>query len=141
MIHWWCHSLLLAGAVFAAAPATAQQTVATDRTVDRHAADLLARPITIRLDRTSIRQAIASIAAAARVQLLYQTETFARLDAPVTLHATRMPLGEALNKVLMGTRLQAVSAGEDVISIETVARNARSGRGTPLHSRNSRISP
>lgn len=79
------------------------------------------RSITVDLERVSLRQAVIAVSKAGGVQPLYKTEVLDAVDAPFTLRAIRMPLGEAFDRLLSGTGLKAIWVERDMVSIVPIA--------------------
>jgi outer membrane cobalamin receptor len=100
-------------------------TTLTESGVDRHVAErLLARPVTITLDRSTVQQAITAIGRSAGVHVQYHASELNAFTARVTLRANRMPFGDALAHVLAGTSLQAVVVTERIVNIQPAARSS-----------------
>jgi len=98
-----------AGAISVPAMTHAQTTLAVETRSNSVAVDaVLAKPVTVTLDRVSLAHAIDDIAAAAAVTVIYRTDAVSAVSKPVTLHAVRLPLGDAFAKVLDGTSLHLV---------------------------------
>lgn len=95
---------------------------------------VMARRVTVNLNNVSLRTAVIAVANSAKVQLLYKTEVLDAVKKPVTLHATKMPLGEALARLLNGASLKSVPVRSDMVSIEPVGRSSAlssvQGQGT-----------
>jgi TonB-linked SusC/RagA family outer membrane protein len=104
----------------------AQQTMAVDMPHNSAtvASDVLARPVTVRLDRVLVRRAVAVLAASAKVRIQYQAQLLDTVTTLVTLHAADMPLGTAFDRVLAGTRLRAVPLASDFITIKPTSEAA-----------------
>lgn len=126
---WWNRFALTLAIAGYTAMAGAQQTVAADRPADVMDTSVLSRPVTIRLDRTPLRHAVMAVANAAGVQVQFRTELLDAIKTPVTLRATRMPLGEALGQLLTGTKLQVVPIGTEMVGIEPLAAGHQQGSG------------
>jgi len=101
---------VILGAHLGARSATAQQGVASATspiTMAEHDA-ILARRVTVDVERVSVRRAIDAIAASARIRIQYEANALSAYAGPVTLHAADISLGAALERVLSGTRLRVV---------------------------------
>jgi len=111
------YAAALAAVIFGA-PVVAQTTASASTPSAAVSDRVFATPVTIRLDRVSLRRALAEVAKAAHVALQYQTELLDMYQQPVTLRAADVPLGTILSDMLRGTNLRAVPAPGDMISIE-----------------------
>jgi len=94
------------------------QDVAVQPARETPATELLRRPVSLDLDRTSLRQALKALAHTAGIRIIFQEQTLPADPAVVSLHAARMPLGVALDHVLHGTGLTATVVTDDVVSIK-----------------------
>lgn len=86
---------------------------------------VLTRRITLTLDGVSLKQAVDSVARVAQVIIQYQGPLLNGKHAPVTVHASNLPLGIVLERILDGTRLRAVPEGEGNLAIVTSADEER----------------
>lgn len=90
----------------------------------------LQRVISLDLRRVSLREALTTIAAKARVTLIY-TSRVVPLDRTVSARLRNSTVQAALDSVLTGTEVEARSAGEQIIlSKRQRANDAASGDGT-----------
>jgi len=107
----------------------AQQRVADDARAEANAraSEVLARPVTVDVNRASLQDAIETVAASASVRVQYRARLLASYKTPITLHAAKMPLGAALGRVLEGTGLRAVAVAGDIVNIERDVNVAQSG--------------
>ena len=132
MMYRWVRELTLGAALcLSVAPlAYGQRAVAADRTQPETNDVLLDRLVTVQLSKVTLEQALTAVAAAANVQLLYESESIASATIPVTLRVMQRPLREVFEQLLSGTHLQAISVGKRVISIEPrVAMTMRKAQG------------
>jgi len=97
------------------------QQVATQSALGTRMADIFRRPVSVDLDRTSLRQAIKTLAMSAGVRIVFQEQTLDAISTLVSLHATQMPLGTALDHVLRGTGLSASIVTPEVVSIKAAS--------------------
>jgi len=95
--------------------------VATDRSEEHADTSALSRPVTVRLQNVSLRDAMVAAGDAAHVRLVYRRELLDAVARPVTFQATNMPLGKVFEQLLDGTRLVAVPVRRDIVSIEVGA--------------------
>jgi len=119
---------LVLGAVVAAAvdtgagrPLAAQTTIAvTPRTdgSDVTTRELLARLVTLHLDRVPLQQALKTVAAQAKVVIGYQQEWLGAAAHPVTVNVTKQPLGSVLTQLLAGTQLHVVVTAANAIVLQ-----------------------
>jgi len=98
----------------------AQQTMAVERRTTE-TESVLDRKVTLRLDHVSLREAVATAATTAGVRIQYRDELLDRMGTSITLSVTSIPLGDALGRLLTGTRLHAVVAGKNIVSIEPMS--------------------
>lgn len=111
--------------------ARAQQTVATDNGgTPAGAEEVFARPVTVQLDRVTVKSAVDAVVKSAVVRAQYQTALLTAIKAPVSIHAARLPLGMVLDRILQGTNLQAVALDRDVIAIRAADDSVRQSGGT-----------
>jgi len=78
---------------------------------------LLARPVTVAVDRVSMKRALQAIAANAHIDVQYQAEVLAAAPANITLRVTKVPLETALRMLFAGTSLHAIPLGEDRVAV------------------------
>jgi len=96
-------------------PATirAQQSVAVqpkdDRSATKATEELLQRPISIELDRVSLKEAIDSVAAVGGILVQYRLASVSGYSGKVSVHADKTPLGIVFARVLQGTDLQLIA--------------------------------
>jgi outer membrane receptor protein involved in Fe transport len=120
--------------VVSAEIAVAQRTIATE------GAPALGQPITsaamairvtLSADGISLREALNQLARGANVRILFRLETVAAVP-PVTLRLVNVPLGQALERVLAGTGMQAVPITPTAIAIKPVSGTAQGQEGGTL---------
>lgn len=114
-------SLLMAMLIGASGRAAAQQSVAVEPRhgiAERDLREVLARRVTLNLDRVSLRTAIQAIADQAKVAIVYQVPLLDATGRVVTLSIVQRPLGAVLTELLEGTNLQLVVTGRDVVSLQ-----------------------
>jgi len=99
--------------------AVAQRTVAASdaRSGEDRAEELLARPVTVNVDKASLANALNTIAKSARVRLQYRDALVASYTTPITMHFVRTPLGVALDRVLAKTSLRIVPVRDGSLSL------------------------
>lgn len=121
-------------AMLAAAPAalTAQSQCETRPRVGtaapaRSQTQPLERMVSVPATRTSLRAALGTLAAAARVRLTYSPELLP-LERRVCMGFEGVPLAEALGVLLHGTALRAVAAGSDHIVLAPVRAQSLAAR-------------
>jgi len=120
-------AFLLALSTIVGARVRAQQPVA-DRSTASAADTVLALPVTVSLENVPLRNALAAIAASAGVRVQYQFPLVAANDRRVTLHATKLPLGTAFQRVLSDTRLTIGPISNTLVTIVGIDRqNAPQG--------------
>jgi outer membrane receptor protein involved in Fe transport len=113
----------------------AQRSVATDNQTNRDvvnsavATEAFARPVTVRLEQMSLKQAVNAIAANAGVRLQYRETMLDAVRQPVTLQVVGRPLGEVLERVLARAGLQAVSSVRNVVTIRSAEEGVRVAQG------------
>jgi len=99
----------------------AQTTVASDVTADGPmlgaAQAHLATPVTLSITALPLRQAIDTLAATAGTTVQYRIRLLSGAQKLVTLHVTKVPLGQALTSALEGTGLKVVALPEGIIGI------------------------
>jgi len=83
----------------------------------RNMESLLSRTTTVQITRGSLKEAIDAAAASAQVLIQYREAVLNAYTAPVTIHATNVPLGTVLDQLLTGTSLGVVSGGAMRLSI------------------------
>lgn len=105
----------------AAVPAAHSQQMVVDGHVTSDSARIMSRLVTLRLDAVGLITAINAVARNAGVHVQYPMALVEKYTQPVTLHATRLPLKEALSRVLDGTRLHAIVLEDDLISVKADA--------------------
>jgi TonB-dependent SusC/RagA subfamily outer membrane receptor len=125
VIHHGVKWLLLAPIAVGAVAAGAQRAVAAERSVEAADTTMLTRLVTVHVDHVSLRAAVTAIARAGHVQLQFRSETLDAVSAPVSLRANNMPLGQALEQALMGTRLEVIPIRSDLVSITPVSESGR----------------
>jgi TonB-linked SusC/RagA family outer membrane protein len=103
-------------------PVVAQQTIASDEhalsRAAKNARDLLNTPVTVTFDDVSLKRAVTLIASAAHLRIQYQGTLLDAVTRPRSLHAERLPVGEAFGQMLAGTGMQAVAVAPDIIIIQ-----------------------
>jgi hypothetical protein len=113
------------------ASAFAQRTASITDGASQPVAEWFSRPVTVTVDRASLRDALLAIGQAAHVRLLFQKELLDAVKTPVTVRATERPLGDVFKMALSETPLRAVPVGPDVVSIEPIEPgHAHNGVGT-----------
>lgn len=129
--------VLCIGLVGGASAVSAQHVVSSRDGAgdDRRAIDaLLARHVTITLDRISRDRAIDALSQNAKVAIQYRVSLVRAYGDPITLHLVDTPLGVALERVLNGTSLRVSSDGAGhltIVDAETAARgDSVTARGT-----------
>jgi len=90
------------------------------------AQNTLSRLVTVQLDRVSLGTAVRKIAESARVRVQFQNDVFDGIDARVTLHVTRLPLGVALDRTLEGTALHVAVLDSDLVAIKSSSQVSKS---------------
>jgi len=78
---------------------------------------ILAKPVTITLADVTLRQAVDAIAATAGVQLQFRARLLNQWRAPVTVQATRRPLGVILDQTLAVAHLHVVPLSNGFIAV------------------------
>lgn len=133
---------VVTAALLATAPqnvARAQQTVATAPAASESttgADTLLARAVTVRLDRVSRSQALDAIAASAKVPVYYHAEAVDADAERITLHLNRQALKLAITQALQGTNLQLrVLPGPRIAIVGRDDANAAQQGGTIITGR------
>jgi len=127
--HSWGRPLFLLIAVVAnvlvagarRASAQEQGTVASGKGVDApkiNAEALLARPVTVRMDRVSLRQALTTVANRLNISIEYRIELLETAEHAVTIDAKAQPLGAVLDQLLAGTALHVVVTAPDAIALK-----------------------
>ncbi len=92
---------------------------------------LLARRISLRLERVSLEQAIQAAARAAKVQVMFREDIVKRYDQMVTLDLSNVPLGVALDRILAGTQLEVGPGSKTTLVIRNGLTQERTqGLGT-----------
>jgi len=107
----------------------AQGNVASVPSAKDHAEDVFARQVTVQLDRVGLQAAVDAIAKNAGIRVQYEISTLRRVGERVSLHASKLPLGVALDRVLQGTNLQAVALDRDLVGIQPAGDNVQPTRG------------
>jgi len=89
---------------------TSDETIASNHAAAPTAAEVLAKPVSVSVDRVPIDRAIRALAAAAGVTVSYKYDVVvAAVPNVVTLHVRKMPLADAFARLLEGTSLQLVT--------------------------------
>jgi len=81
-------------------------------------ASALQRRVTVDIKHATVEQAIQLLATAANVRISYTGEQVEQTTQVVTLHASALPLGDALDTVLRGTGLHAEPLAADLVAIK-----------------------
>lgn len=97
--------------------AAAQQMAVVERASETVDTLVFARPVTVKLQHLSLRDAVITVGTAAGVHLVYHKEVLDAVTHPVTLHAVKMPLGKVFQQILNGTGLVVVPVQHDIVSI------------------------
>jgi outer membrane receptor protein involved in Fe transport len=96
------------------------QTVAARRDAD-HASDVLARPVTVDLDRATLKMAVAAVARSAGVRVQYASDLLSVSGAFVTMRTGKISLQDALTRLLGDYGIRVVVLGPDLITLKTGA--------------------
>jgi len=94
------------------------QQVASKSSLVVSKSTVLQTPVSIDLDHVGVKSAVDALAANANVRIVYQEQLLDAVATMVSLHASKMPLGDALDSVLRGTGLGVSIAINDVIAIK-----------------------
>lgn len=78
---------------------------------------VLSRPVTLALNGVPLKLALDSVARVANVVVQYQVSDIQAYKALVVLHATRLSLGEVIERILNGTKLRAVVDQQGALAI------------------------
>jgi len=106
------------------------QTVAVTVPVESASLDtVFARTVTVGLDGVSLVHAIDAVVASAGVHAAYQAQVVGAIRTPVTLHASKLPLGAAFDAILAGTSLRAQAIAPNLIKIESRTSSAPANSG------------
>jgi len=122
----------LASAVIGVTIAVPSRSIAQHAVADAHpsAAEsdaVLARRVTLNVDRVSLRAAVEALAGQANISIGYQREWLDATGRVVTLHAVQQPLGIVLSQLLAGVNLRVVVVSTKVIALRQTEVIAAAG--------------
>jgi TonB-linked SusC/RagA family outer membrane protein len=118
--------------VWSITPLHAQRVADARRSDPSAEAEVFRRLVTVKFDSVSLARAMELIAASANVRISYQGQALNAAPGRVSLHATRLRLDTALDRVLEGTSLRAQAISADLVTIKTTVPDSQAADGTIL---------
>jgi TonB-dependent SusC/RagA subfamily outer membrane receptor len=85
------------------------QNISSTQSPGFDTAAAFARPVTIRLEKVSLRRAVDAVASAAGIRIGYRPQILNAWSGTITLNATKQPLHAVMERVLDGTSLRFVA--------------------------------